>query len=113
MRQKGSCSLHTRAADISSIAQKGYEPRGLSAPREMLTSELRNCNAPRQATATKQAIIALFLARFTLTEAETQAVTSREVPVARALFDAMDRIEQIRSDCRVLLSGEEGETIAG
>ncbi|KAG8901207.1 Golgi transport complex subunit 6 [Tulasnella sp. 403] len=67
----------------------------------------------RQTTTARESIISLFLNRFTLTEAETEAIVSRDVPVGQAVFDAMDRIETIRNDCRVLLSGEEGETKAG
>ncbi|KIO16138.1 hypothetical protein M407DRAFT_34228 [Tulasnella calospora MUT 4182] len=67
----------------------------------------------REATAARQSIISLFLSRFTLTEEETQAVASRDVPVGPQVFAAMDRIEKIRIDCRVLMSGEEGETKAG
>lgn len=66
-----------------------------------------------QATASRQSIISLFLSRFALTESETQAITSRDVPVGQTLFDVMDRIATIREDCRVLLSGEDGETKAG
>lgn len=36
-------------------------------------------------------------------------MTSREVPVGKELFDAIERTETIRSDCRVLLSGEASE----
>ncbi|KAG9013500.1 Golgi transport complex subunit 6 [Tulasnella sp. 427] len=67
----------------------------------------------RQATGARQSIITLFLSRFTLTEEETQAVASRDVPVGPQVFAAMDRIEKIRNDCRVLMSGEEGQTKAG
>lgn len=42
-----------------------------------------------------------------------QAVVSRDVPVGPRLFEAMTKIEQIRADATVLLSGEEGQTQAG
>jgi hypothetical protein len=58
-------------------------------------------------------VITLFLSRFTLTETETEAITSREIAVDPKLFQAMDRIEKIRVDCTVLLSGEGGGTKAG
>ncbi|KAG8970571.1 Golgi transport complex subunit 6 [Tulasnella sp. 419] len=67
----------------------------------------------RQVTAGHQSIVNLFLSRFTLTEAETESVVSRDVPVGQQVFATMDRVESIRNDCRVLLSGEEGETKAG
>lgn len=61
----------------------------------------------------RQSIISVFLARFTLTEAEVEAITSREVPVGRRLFEAMDRAEKIRDDCQILLSGEGESTKSG
>jgi hypothetical protein len=61
----------------------------------------------------RQSIIALFLSRFTLTEAEAEAITSRDIPVGRRLFDAMDRAEDIRNDCQILLSGEGESTQSG
>ncbi|KAG7088505.1 hypothetical protein E1B28_012492 [Marasmius oreades] len=67
----------------------------------------------RQGVQTKQSIISLFLSRFTLTEEEIQAVTSRDVPVGKEFFAAMDKTEQIREDCRVLMTGEDGPTKAG
>ena len=64
----------------------------------------------RSATTTvQQSLVHLFLSRFTLTDAELRALTSREVPVGQELFDAMDKTERIRADCRALLSGEAGE----
>jgi conserved oligomeric Golgi complex subunit 6 len=61
----------------------------------------------------KQSIISLFLSRFTLTEDEVEAMTSRDVPVGKRFFLAMDKTEKIRDDCRVLMAGEEGPTKAG
>lgn len=78
-----------------------------------LLDRAEGLRAQREATAARQSIISLFLSRFTLTEEETQAVASRDVPVGPQVFAAMDRIEKIRIDCRVLMSGEEGETKAG
>jgi conserved oligomeric Golgi complex subunit 6 len=62
---------------------------------------------------TRQSIVSLFLSQFTLTEAETEAITSRDIPVGKRLFNAMDRTEKIRESCQILLSGEGGSTIAG
>lgn len=62
---------------------------------------------------TRQSIVSLFLSRFTLTETETEAITSRNVPVGKRVFDAMDRTEEIRDGCQILLSGEGGSTKAG
>lgn len=61
----------------------------------------------------KKSIITLFLARFTLSEDEVEAVTSRDVPVGKRFFDAMGKTERIREDCRVLMAGEDGPTKAG
>ncbi|TNY22049.1 oligomeric Golgi complex subunit 6 [Rhodotorula diobovata] len=63
----------------------------------------------RATTTVQQSLVHVFLARFTLTDAELRALTSREVPVGPELFAAMDKTERIRADCRALLSGEAGE----
>ncbi|GAA5912228.1 hypothetical protein JCM5296_005454 [Sporobolomyces johnsonii] len=63
----------------------------------------------RSTTAVQQSLVHLFLARFTLSDAELRALTSREVPVGPELFAAMDKTERIRADCKALLSGEAGE----
>ena len=67
----------------------------------------------RQEISTRQTIITLFLARFTLTPDEAEAIASREVPVGPRFFAAMDKAERVRDDCRVLMAGEDGPTKAG
>ncbi|KAK7064568.1 E3 ubiquitin-protein ligase PEP5 [Favolaschia claudopus] len=67
----------------------------------------------RQVVENKKSIVTLFLSRFTLNEEEVEAVTSRDVPVGPRFFQAMDKTERIRTDCRVLMAGEHGPTQAG
>ncbi|KAF9819733.1 hypothetical protein IEO21_01824 [Rhodonia placenta] len=67
----------------------------------------------RWVIAARQSIVSLFLGRFTLTDDEKDAITSRDVPVGKHFFAAMDKAENIRDDCRVLMSGEDGPTKAG
>ena len=67
----------------------------------------------RQEISTRQTIITLFLARFTLAPDEAEAIASREVPVGPRFFAAMDKAERVREDCRVLMAGEDGPTKAG
>lgn len=67
----------------------------------------------RQAVTAKQSIVSLFLSRFTLTEEEVEAMISRDVPIGQRFFSAMDKTENIRQDCQVLMAGEEGPTQAG
>lgn len=55
----------------------------------------------------------LFLHRFTLSNEEAEAITSRDVPIGSRFFEAMNKAERIRNDCRVLMSGEDGPTKAG
>lgn len=62
---------------------------------------------------TRQSIVIAFLRRFTLSPNDVEAITSREVPVGRRFFTAMDKTEHIRDDCRVLMAGEDGPTKAG
>ena len=61
----------------------------------------------------RQSIITLFLSRFTLSADEKDAIASREVPVGPRFFAAMDKAAKIRDDCRVLMTGDEGNTKAG
>ncbi|KAJ3755564.1 oligomeric complex COG6 [Lentinula raphanica] len=72
-----------------------------------------NLREERQEVEDQKSIVSLFLARFTLTEEETEALISRDVPVGKRFFQAMDKTEQIRDDCRVLMAGEDGPTKAG
>lgn len=58
-------------------------------------------------------IINLFLTRFTLSEVELSALTSRDIAVGQPVFDALDKVERIRKDCYTLLGGEEGTQQAG
>ncbi|KAI0723862.1 oligomeric complex COG6 [Cerioporus squamosus] len=67
----------------------------------------------RQGVAVRQSIITLFLSRFTLSADEKEAIASREVPVGPRFFAAMDKAAKIRDDCRVLMTGDEGDTKAG
>jgi hypothetical protein len=61
----------------------------------------------------KQSIVTMFLSRFTLTDEETEIVTSRDVPVGPRFFDTMDKTGRIRQDCQVLMAGEDGPTQVG
>ncbi|KAJ4481001.1 oligomeric complex COG6 [Lentinula aciculospora] len=72
-----------------------------------------NLREERQEVEDQKSIVSSFLARFTLTEEEAEALTSRDVPVGKRFFQAMDKTEQIREHCRVLMAGEDGPTKAG
>ncbi|THU94175.1 oligomeric complex COG6 [Dendrothele bispora CBS 962.96] len=72
-----------------------------------------NLREERQEVELKRSIVSLFLSRFTLSESESEAIVSRDVPVGKKFFDAMDKTEKIREDCRVLMAGEDGPTKAG
>ncbi|KAH7102756.1 oligomeric complex COG6 [Auriculariales sp. MPI-PUGE-AT-0066] len=61
----------------------------------------------------RASLVTSFLQRFTLTDEEMDAILSRDIAVGKKLFNAMDRAERIRDDCRVLLSGEGGDSQAG
>jgi hypothetical protein len=68
---------------------------------------------PRQGVETRKYIVLLFIDRFTLSDNEVEAITSREFSLGSRFFSAMNKTERIRSDCRVLMSGEDGPTKAG
>src|ERR1700744_1205957 len=67
----------------------------------------------RQEVKTRQSIVDLFLARFTLSDEEANALSSSNVPVGPTFFTAMDRAQAIRDDCRVLMIGEDSPSKAG
>ncbi|KAI0280541.1 oligomeric complex COG6 [Russula aff. rugulosa BPL654] len=67
----------------------------------------------RQQVKTRQSIVTLFLARFTLSPYEAEALSSPEIPVGPKFFSAMDRAQAIREDCRVLMAGEDSPSKAG
>ncbi|KAI0822772.1 oligomeric complex COG6 [Trametes gibbosa] len=58
----------------------------------------------RQGVAMRQSIISAFLARFTLSSSEKDAIASRDVPIGTTFFAAMDKAARIQEDCRVLLT---------
>ncbi|KAH9852707.1 oligomeric complex COG6 [Lenzites betulinus] len=58
----------------------------------------------RQGVAVRQSIISAFLARFTLSQSEKDAIASRDVPIGTTFFAAMDKAARIQADCRVLLT---------
>ncbi|KAH9032506.1 oligomeric complex COG6 [Lactarius hengduanensis] len=67
----------------------------------------------QQEVKTHQSIVDLFLARFTLSDDEANALSSSNVPVGPTFFAAMDRAQAIRDDCRVLMVGEDSPSKAG
>lgn len=67
----------------------------------------------RQQVKTRQSIVTLFLARFTLSPNESEALSSPEIPVGPKFFAAMDRAQSIRENCRVLMAGEDSPSKAG
>ena len=78
-----------------------------SRPQNMYSLDRRN------EVESKRSIVTLFLDRFTLSDEEAEALTSRDVPVGPRFFAAMDKTQRIRDDCRVLMAGEDGPTQAG
>ncbi|UZJ55326.1 hypothetical protein CBS101457_004646 [Exobasidium rhododendri] len=64
-------------------------------------------------TSQQSALLETFLARFSLSPAQLETVNSRTEVVGPPLFAAMDRLQDIRSDCKVLLAGHDEGTKAG
>ncbi|TKY87588.1 hypothetical protein EX895_003602 [Sporisorium graminicola] len=61
----------------------------------------------RAAALTQAQVAKLFLSRFTLSDAERASIYSREVRAGDDLFQAMDKLQRIRSECQVLLQGSD------
>ncbi|KAH0826947.1 oligomeric complex COG6 [Lanmaoa asiatica] len=78
-----------------------------------LLEQAESLRYERQEVETRKSIVLLFLDRFTLSDDEVEAITSREIALGSRFFSAMNKTEQIRGDCRVLMSGEDGPTKAG
>ncbi|KIK92098.1 hypothetical protein PAXRUDRAFT_830282 [Paxillus rubicundulus Ve08.2h10] len=78
-----------------------------------LLDQAESLRHERQEVENQKSIVMLFLDRFTLSDDEVEAITSREVPVGSRFFAAMYNTERIREGCRVLMSGEDGPTTAG
>lgn len=96
-----------------SLREERYVPLlSLPLPDRPLTCICPPCSL-RQGVAVRQSIITLFLSRFTLSNDEREAIVSRDVPVGPRFFGAMDKAAAIRDDCRVLMTGDEGDTKAG
>ncbi|KAJ3994990.1 oligomeric complex COG6 [Lentinula boryana] len=103
---------HVSAMHIScDEAEKQLQLSGEAS--KSLLERAGNLREERQEVEDQKSIVSLFLARFTLTEEETEALISRDVPVGKRFFQAMDKTEQIREDCQVLMAGEDGPTKAG
>ncbi|KAJ7655211.1 oligomeric Golgi complex subunit 6 [Mycena polygramma] len=79
----------------------------------LLLERAGSLSEERQEVENKKSIVTLFLSRFTLNEEEVEAMSSRDIPVGHRFFRAMDKTERIRTDCRVLMAGEDGPTQAG
>lgn len=114
MRFRLSWKRPTRVLGTCSNTLKVFDNNGASLsaslpfrPSHRQADLIRENN--RATTTVQQSLVHLFLTRFTLSDAELRALTSREVPVGTELFNAMDKTERIRADCRALLSGEAGE----
>ncbi|WOO80503.1 Conserved oligomeric Golgi complex subunit 6 [Vanrija pseudolonga] len=67
----------------------------------------------RSSAQLRTSLVTLFLARFTLTQGEERALSSREFDLGPETFKALDHVEAIRSDCRALLGGDEAKMQAG
>lgn len=96
-------SMHTTVDGVQAQLSKA------NSGTKHLLSSAASLRAERLATADKQAIVTVFLKRFTLSDREIKAMTSRDVPVGRELFHAIERTEAIRKDCRVLMGGDAAE----
>lgn len=74
---------------------------------------MRSVSDIRSSAQMRLSLVQLFLARFTLSSEEEQALTSRELDIGPELFAALDRVEAIRRDSQALLGGEESRMQAG
>ncbi|KAG1863597.1 oligomeric complex COG6 [Suillus subalutaceus] len=80
---------------------------------QSLLDRAESLRSEREEVEMRKSIVMLFLNRFTLNDEEAEAITSRDVPIGPRFFEAMNKTEHIRNDCRVLMSGEDGPTKAG
>ncbi|KAF8132974.1 oligomeric complex COG6-domain-containing protein [Boletus edulis] len=78
-----------------------------------LLEQAESLRYERQQVETQKSIVLFFLDRFTLNEDDIEAITSREISLVPRFFSAMHKTERIQSECRVLMSGEDGPTKTG
>ncbi|KAJ2923760.1 hypothetical protein H1R20_g13342, partial [Candolleomyces eurysporus] len=100
-------AMHTACAEAEGQLQSTNEAS------KAVLERAGNLRDERQEVEDKKSIISLFLSKFTLSDDEVEAITSRDVPVGSMFFAAMDKTERIREDCRVLMAGEDGPSTAG
>jgi len=56
------------------------------------------------ACSTQIAVVDRFLAKFTLSEQEIKILSNMSEPVDSEFFDALQHLQQIHSDCQLLLT---------
>ncbi|WVO24355.1 uncharacterized protein IAS62_005720 [Cryptococcus decagattii] len=102
----GSAKFLEAFAEVDQLDQASSGTKFLLERADVLRSQ-------RASAQLRAHLITLFLSRFVLSNSELAALTSREVAIGQPLFDTLDHLEKIRTDCEVLLGGEEGKTQAG
>lgn len=89
---------------------------GLRAMRYVCSFAIRR-NEPelyhRHSVTEKQFAVDCFLAHFTLTTEESEALQSRDMRIDTQFLQIMCKAEAIREDCRVLMTGEDGPSHIG
>ncbi|GJJ08446.1 hypothetical protein Clacol_002664 [Clathrus columnatus] len=73
-----------------------------------LLDKAEGLRSQRQQMGARLLIVNAFLSEFSLTQEETEALTSRDIPVGNQMLMAIDRIETIRERCQLLLSEDSG-----
>ncbi|SPO31519.1 related to conserved oligomeric Golgi complex component 6 [Ustilago trichophora] len=99
-------SNHVAAMHTSCDAVQ-HKLRAAQASSRYLVEHAEGLERQRAAALTQVQVSNLFLARFTLSEAERASIYSRQLRVGNDLFTTMDKLQRIRTECQILLQGSE------
>ncbi|PWN52466.1 oligomeric complex COG6 [Violaceomyces palustris] len=103
-------SLEELSTDVSEMAKTCREVQSdiskASRSSRYLLEHSRGLEKQMESSRLQEQLSNLFLQRFTLTDEEKESIHSNELRVGSQLFSAMDRLDTIRQDCRLLLQGD-------
>ncbi|SPO37663.1 related to conserved oligomeric Golgi complex component 6 [Pseudozyma flocculosa] len=99
--------MHASCDDVESRL------RSAAISSRYLVEHAEGLERQRQATQLHRHLSSRFLDRFTLSSEERDAIHSRQVRVGSRLFAAIDHLDRIRADCRILLEGSDPNGVGG
>ncbi|ORX43080.1 oligomeric complex COG6 [Hesseltinella vesiculosa] len=104
-------SLETQVQNMQSACQQMRERLGNVTSETAKMIEQASVYETESAACDARVLLAKkFLDKFTLSQEEVQILTSNSSPVNGAFFDALDHLQRIHNDCRLLLTSTHQQT---